>query len=282
MCSSGGNAGLATAYSAMKLGMDCEIVVSRKTSNEICEAIKEYGANVIRHGTLWHEANEKSLEIVKAMNNCFYVHPFDHPQVWQGHSTMIDEIAEEIGPVAPSLIVAAVGGGGLVSGLVEGVRRAGWADVTKIVAMETTCTASFNAAVKAGGRAVNVENMNSIVTCLSAIRVCDRVVDCFNQNNPSILSRLVDVKDVAQACVKFGNHHRFLVGLPCGAGLAAVYKNIVSNILDDNEEVSDTIFDKGADSIGHRSNTGPVVVIVCGGNDISIEEIEKLRTMFNC
>lgn len=106
VCSSGGNAGLATAYSAMKLGMDCEIVVTRKTSNEICETIQKYGATIVRCGNLWHEANVRALEIVNTLSNCFYVPPFDHPQIWHGHSTMIDEIAEELGSHPPSLIVS--------------------------------------------------------------------------------------------------------------------------------------------------------------------------------
>jgi len=42
-----------------------------------------------------------------------------------------------------------VGGGGLLNGVVEGLRRACWADVP-IVAMETIGAHSLNAAMKAG------------------------------------------------------------------------------------------------------------------------------------
>lgn len=48
----------------------------------------------------------------------------------------------------PGAIVLSVGGGGLLNGVVEGLRRAGWADVP-IVAMETMGAHSLNAAVKA-------------------------------------------------------------------------------------------------------------------------------------
>lgn len=49
----------------------------------------------------------------------------------------------------PGAIVLSVGGGGLLNGVVEGLRRAGWADVP-IVAMETLGADSLNAAMKAG------------------------------------------------------------------------------------------------------------------------------------
>lgn len=42
-----------------------------------------------------------------------------------------------------------VGGGGLLNGVVEGLRRAGWEDVP-IIAMETVGAHSLNAAMKAG------------------------------------------------------------------------------------------------------------------------------------
>lgn len=42
-----------------------------------------------------------------------------------------------------------VGGGGLLNGVVEGLRRAGWDDVP-IVAMETLGAHSLNAAMEAG------------------------------------------------------------------------------------------------------------------------------------
>lgn len=49
----------------------------------------------------------------------------------------------------PGAIVLSVGGGGLLNGVVEGLRRAGWDDVP-IVAMETLGAHSLNATVQAG------------------------------------------------------------------------------------------------------------------------------------
>lgn len=49
----------------------------------------------------------------------------------------------------PGAVVLSVGGGGLLNGVVEGLRRAGWYDVP-VIAMETVGAHSLNAAMKAG------------------------------------------------------------------------------------------------------------------------------------
>lgn len=63
---------------------------------------------------------------------------------------MIAEAAASLGArVKPGAVVVAVGGGGLLCGVVQGLRDVGWADVP-IIAMETVGADCFNAAVKAG------------------------------------------------------------------------------------------------------------------------------------
>lgn len=53
---------------------------------------------------------------------------YDHPTLWQGSSTIIDEIAEQLpattGP--PHAIICSVGGGSLLGGLLIGCDRHGW------------------------------------------------------------------------------------------------------------------------------------------------------------
>lgn len=70
----------------------------------------------------------------------------------QGHASMIAEAAASLGPDGkPGAVVISVGGGGLLCGVVRGLRDAGWTDVP-VVAMETVGADCFNAAVKAGRR----------------------------------------------------------------------------------------------------------------------------------
>lgn len=48
--STGGNAGMAAAYSARQLGVPATIVVPSVTPNQTVERLKDEGANVIIHG----------------------------------------------------------------------------------------------------------------------------------------------------------------------------------------------------------------------------------------
>lgn len=66
----------------------------------------------------------------------------------EGHTSLVKELEQDLRE-KPGAIVLSVGGGGLLNGVVEGLRRAGWADVP-IVAMETMGAHSLNAAMKAG------------------------------------------------------------------------------------------------------------------------------------
>ncbi len=61
---------------------------------------------------------------------------------------MIVEAKEQM-KLAPDLVVVAVGGGGLLSGVLEGMHKVGWSDVP-LLTVETFGADSFASAVKAG------------------------------------------------------------------------------------------------------------------------------------
>ncbi|WP_251365776.1 hypothetical protein [Coxiella-like endosymbiont of Rhipicephalus sanguineus] len=56
-----------------------------------------------------------------------FVPPFDHPEIWAGHSTLIDEVVTQI--KKPAAIILAVGGGGLSCRILEGLHRYGWGTI---------------------------------------------------------------------------------------------------------------------------------------------------------
>ena len=143
--SSGGNAGLAVAYAGRRLGVPVTVVVPETTTEKAKELLRLEKAEVIVHGSSWQEANTLAESLIGA--EVAFLHPFDEPLLWQGHATLIDEVSNT--GLKPGAVVLSVGGGGLLSGIVEGLQRNGLSNVP-VIAVETTGAASFHAAVQAG------------------------------------------------------------------------------------------------------------------------------------
>jgi threonine dehydratase len=77
-------------------------------------ATRAYGAEVVLHGTIWDEANEKAKELVQR-DGLTYVHPFDDEQLIAGQGTLGLEIVQDWPEV--DAVVVPIGGGGLISGV---------------------------------------------------------------------------------------------------------------------------------------------------------------------
>jgi L-serine/L-threonine ammonia-lyase len=111
---------------------------------------RSYGAEVIVHGSVWDEADKKAHELCESVDSSFYVPPFNHPLVWAGNASLIDELAEQFNGTVPDCMIASVGGGGLIIGIIEGMIRHGWMQRNvKIIAVETEGADCFSKSIKA-------------------------------------------------------------------------------------------------------------------------------------
>ncbi len=242
--SSGGNAGLAVAFAGRSLGVPVTVVVPQTTSERAKELLRLEDAEVIVHGASWQEANELALSLVGATDA--FLHPFDDPLLWEGHASIIDEVARS--GLKPDAVVLSVGGGGLLSGVAQGLHRNGWSDIP-IVAVETEGAASFHAAAKAG-HAVQLEQITSIASSLGAKRVCEQAVQWSKRH--TIHSVLVSDKSAVRACERFLADHRVLVEPACGASLALAYESSPA-----------------------LSSFETVLVVVCGGATTTVEQLQQ-------
>lgn len=215
--SSGGNAGLAVAYAGGKLGAAVTVFVPRTTSARMIGKMQAEGASVEVRGDAWDDAHAAALEAAE-QQGAFYVHPFDMPAVWHGNATLVREAIEQ-GIERPDAVVVAVGGGGLLCGVLEGMHAAGWTQVP-VLAVETHGAASLHAAMAAGAP-VDIGRITSIATTLGARRVCDRVF-AWTREHP-VTSWLVSDRAAVDACLRFADDHRLVVEPACGAALAAAY-----------------------------------------------------------
>jgi threonine dehydratase len=82
-------------------------------------ATKGYGAEVVLHGRIWDEANEKAKQLVRE-EGLVYISPFDDPELIAGQGTLGLEVVMD----APDIdaIVVPIGGGGLISGVAMAVK----------------------------------------------------------------------------------------------------------------------------------------------------------------
>ncbi|WP_198969130.1 pyridoxal-phosphate dependent enzyme [Xylophilus sp. ASV27] len=240
--SSGGNAGLAVAYAGRRLSVPVTVVVPETTSGTAQALLRQEEAEVIVHGASWQEANALAQSLVSATDA--FIHPFDDPLLWQGHASMVDEIFGA--GLQPGAVVLSVGGGGLLSGVAEGLQRNGGAGVP-ILAVETDGAASLHAAMVAG-RTVELERLSSIATSLGAKRVCERALQ-WTQERP-VQSLRVSDRSALGACERFLADHRLLVEPACGASLAAVYERAPE-----------------------LERFDSLLVVVCGGATATIDQI---------
>jgi L-serine/L-threonine ammonia-lyase len=249
--SSGGNAGIAVAYSGRKLGVPVTVVVPETTTEKAIAAIRKEEAKVIIKGETWQEAHHYSLALTDSGH--FHIHPFDNPLLWTGHATIIDEIAKW--NLTPDAVVLSVGGGGLLCGVIEGLERNHMPNVP-ILAVETEGADSLAASLKAK-RHVEIEKITSIATSLGAKKVAKAAYDWCHKHN--VVSHVVSDKEAIDACLRFANDHRLLVEPACGASLTALYNP------------ADFLKDKDC-----------ILVIVCGGAGVTISQIEAWQRQLEC
>lgn len=242
--SSGGNAGLAVAYAGRRLGVPVLVVVPETTTETAMALLQREGAEVVVHGASWQEAN--ALAQSKVGSSDAYIHPFDDPLLWDGHASMIDEVVGA--GLVPGAVVLSVGGGGLLCGVAEGMRRHGW-DHAPIVAVETDGAASLAAALGAG-QPVTLDAITSVATSLGAKRICDRAWQWTRER--AIQSVVVPDQTALAACERFLADHRILVEPACGASLALAY-----------------------DAHEALAPFASVLIIACGGATASLDQIRR-------
>lgn len=245
VCASGGNAGYAVAYAGRQLGLEVTIVVPETTTARAQDLIAGEGATVIIHGAAYDDAQAYALDFARQQKaNC--VHPFDDDRVWSGNAGIVPEIAAE--GVKPGLLVVAVGGGGLLCGVAQGLQAQGWGDIP-LLAVETRGADSLASSVRAG-RLVTLERISSMATSLAARTVTARALE-WTRHHP-ITPWVVTDREAVDACLRFADDHRVLVEPACGAALSVAYNRAAP-----------------------LEGRGPVVIIVCGGAGVTRELLEK-------
>jgi L-serine/L-threonine ammonia-lyase len=253
VCPSAGNAGFAAAVAGSALGVRTTIVVPATTLASVRQTILDIGAEVIVHGEAWDEANEEARRL-STQPGAVYVPPFDHPDIWDGNATLIDEALTQNWTGEPfDAIVCAVGGGGLLCGVLQGLHRNGLAHIP-VIGVETEGAASFHAAVRAG-RLITLPRIDTVASSLGAKRVAQAALDWTARHD--IRSITVTDAQAVDACLRFADDMRTLVEPACGTALAVAYQNLPA-----------------LEPFRHP------LMIVCGGIGVDLAKLQAWKTRF--
>ena len=110
---SAGNAGQAYAWAGASAGVPVTVVMPEGAVRSKVDACLG-GARVVLHGA--HVGDTfAEMERLRDVEGLTFVHPFDDPEVIAGHGTLGLELVEDVPDV--DVVVVAVGGGGLISGV---------------------------------------------------------------------------------------------------------------------------------------------------------------------
>jgi len=299
--SSGGNAGLAVTTVARNIPqMDVSVIVPETTKPLVVEKLRSLGAEVTIHGKNWNAADALARQWVddakKSGGGAVYVSPYDNPLLWTGHSTVIDEIITQLleqsfdqattqtNNMKIGAVLASVGGGGLLCGILEGVERnyhgsneirSNLVRGTKVVACETEGAASFAASFNSDdGSIVCLDEIHSIATSLGATSVTPAVIQRsrrhrdrgeISSSGDDVMSYVCTDGEAVQGCVQFASDHRMLVEPACGASLAPLYSDrLRAKLLDQLNDNEDSV----------------IVVEVCGGSGVNLDLLRGWKESF--
>lgn len=116
---SAGNAGQGVAFAAREAGVPCTVVVIETAAETKVERMRRLGARLVKapFDACWRAMERREFPDVEGT----FVHPFDDHDFVAGNATLGLEILEDMPEVRT--VIAAIGGGGLISGIGAAIRQ---------------------------------------------------------------------------------------------------------------------------------------------------------------
>jgi threonine dehydratase len=219
ICSSAGNHAQGVALAAAIHGIKAVVVMATNATPSKIAATRGYGAEVVLHGTIWDEANDRAKELVRD-RGLTYIHPFDDLQLIAGQGTVGLEILEDW-PEADILVVP-IGGGGLISGIALAAK--GIKPGIKVIGVESSGAPGMQRSVEAG-HPVTLERVDCIIDGLRVKRVGDHNVEIVRRAVDEIVT-LPD-EEIFEAMLWIMQHCKLVVEGAAAAPVAALLAGLV-------------------------------------------------------
>jgi threonine dehydratase len=244
VCSSAGNHAQGVALAAKIHGIRAVVCMAENATPSKVAATRGYGAEVVLHGNIWDEANEKAKELVRT-EGLTYVHPFDDEQLIAGQGTLGLEIVQDWPEV--DAVVVPIGGGGLISGVAMAAK--GYNPRIRVIGVESSDGPAMKRSVEAGR--LETIDCHTVIDGLRVRRV--------GEINFSVVQRFVDEivalpdRDIFDAMIWVMERCKLVVEGAAAAPVAALLHELV------------------------RLPAGSRVAVVLSGGNVNLEQLRGLR-----
>jgi len=198
IAASSGNFGQAMAYACALLGKTCTIVMPSTSAQVKIDAVREYGGVVDLIDVRETSRAGRVAELAAANPDAYIASAYDDPLVIEGNASLGTELASR----EFDFVVAPVGGGGLTSGIITGLRAAGSA--SKVVGAEPLVANDAARSLREGRIVVNETEPQTIADGA-------RTVSVGHHNWPVLKDGLAGIVEVPEENIKEGV--RLLFGL---------------------------------------------------------------------
>jgi len=245
ICSSAGNHAQGVALAARIHGVKAIVVMAENATPSKVAATLGYGAEVVRHGTIWDEANDKAKELVRERGYT-YVHPFDDLQLIAGQGTLGLEIVRDWPDV--DLVIVPIGGGGLISGVSMAVKSV--KPSVRVVGVESSGAPGMRDSV-ARGAVVTLDRVDCVIDGLRVRRVGETTFEVVRRYVDEIV--VVPDEEIFDAMIWVMSHAKLVVEGAAAAPVAALLAGAIA------------------------APKGSRVACVLSGGNVNLDQIRGLR-----
>src|SRR6202158_543733 len=243
VCSSAGNHAQGVALAAQIHGIRAVVCMAENATPSKIAATRGYGAEVVLHGMIWDEANEKARELVRTQG-LTYVHPFDDAELIAGQGTLGLEIVQDWPEV--DAVVVPIGGGGLISGVSMAVKS--FRPRIRVIGVESSDGPAMKKSIEAGH--LETIDCRTIIDGLRVRRV--------GEINFSVVQRFVDElvalpdREIFDAMIWIMERCKLVVEGAAAAPVAALLNRLV------------------------KLPAGSRVVVVLSGGNVNLDQLREI------
>ncbi|MBK7509425.1 MAG: threonine ammonia-lyase [Comamonadaceae bacterium] len=211
---SAGNHAQGVAYHAQRLGLRAVIVMPRFTPGVKVERTRGFGAEVVLHGDTLEQARAHAFELATAQNLSF-VHPYDDDAIVAGQGTVGLEMLQAVPDL--DVLVIAVGGGGLISGIATAAKAL--KPGIEVVGVQTVRFPAMFNAIKGTHHPQGTSTIAEGIAVGTPGRITEAIIRARVDD-----MLLVDEGDIEQAVLMLLEIEKTVVEGAGAAGLAALLK----------------------------------------------------------